>query len=1165
VHDNAPHAVPCGFENPPGAQFCGTCGQQLAITCGRCGTEVSAGFRFCTACGNALTDTQSHHVKPIAADADVIATAGRGKAVREIRPEEAPSERRLVSVLFCDLENFTGLAESLDPEEVRDILSRYFEAAREIVARYGGTIEKFIGDAVVGVWGTPVAREDDAERAVRAALDIVTAVAGLRSAALPKPLAARAAVATGESAVVLGLENQGMVAGDIMNTAARLQAAAKPGSVLINDATRRATASVITARPAGTQRLKGKATPVHTWRVLRPVEPARLTADQHSPLVGRRRELEDLIKAFYGVKRSGRGRLVSLVGIAGIGKTRLVREMARRLRVRHTAVAWYAGRAPWHGAGTAFAPLAEMARHALDIGAAEASAVSIRKLRGGLEDLIADERERDWLLPRLMVLIDPDNEGDYAREELFAAWGRLFEVQAERRPVVMVVEDAQRADPALLDFVEHLVTAAFDRPMLVVTLARPELLEQRPGWGAGLRNFSSLHLGRLTGGEITQLLAGLAPGLPKAAATRIVRRADGVPLYAVEIARMLDGRQAGVRGGSGDEALPTSLHALIAARIDGLGEAERSLLMSAAVLGRRFTTAALASVAGTDAEESRQSVERLLRQEMLTRDRDIPVGAVPQLAFQEQLVRDVAYRTLARAERQRRHLRAADYLEGLNDEELVEQVGDHLLKAFQADPAHAQAAAIADRARPALVRAARRARALHAPERALEHLNDALTMVVDDGERAAILEDAAAAAQAAGSFDVAERDLRSLVRLRTKLGDRAGAARASARLAGLFLVTQRNDAAVGEVEAALVGLGDAGSDDAAGVELASQLARTHLVRGDIPKAADWAERALGSAVRLDLPAVATDALITRGAARVQMGEEAAGIDDLNEAIARCSASGMLGLELRARNNIAWLLAPDDPRRTLDAAREGYEIARQKNLRDWATQLASVAVVAGVDTGEWDWALATIKELQPAPMSEAHRIDIAATHTILRSLRGTASPGRPLKDLGHLPADLDPQVHALTEYAQAWVAFTAGRYRAATGLARQAAEAAVGVNRHAALVLAARAALWARDAKELAGLLDLLRAGSVPGRATACGLRTLEAGAAALSGGAGANARYRNAIAGWEDLQLPLPLLLAIVERKTFLSGSGEPAAKADTGRELAERLGARGLKRLLDG
>ena len=293
-----------------------------------------------------------------------------------------------------------------------------------------------------------------------------------------------------------------------------------------------------------------------------------------------------------------------------------------------------------------------------------------------------------------------------------------------------------------------------------------------------------------------------------------------------------------------------------------------------------------------------------------------------------------------------------------------------------------------------------------------------------------------------------------------------------------------------------------------------------------------------------------------------MGEESAGLDDLNEAIARCSANGMLGQELRARNNVAWLLAPDDPRRTLDAARDGYEVARQTKVQDWATQLASVAVVAAIDTGEWDWALATIKDLQPAPMSQAHRIDIAATHTILRSLRGTPGPARPLKELGHLPADLDPQVHALTEYAQAWVAFTGGRYPAAAALARQAAEAAVGLNRHAALVLAARSALWARDARALASLLDPLRAESVPGRATAFGLRTLEAGAAALSGEARAKAHYRGAIAGWEGLDLPLPLLLTLAERKTFLAGAATAGGNEQAAR-LVERLGAKGLKRLV--
>ena len=1153
----APHPTACGFENPPGAQFCGSCGQPLALTCRRCGTEVPAGFSFCTACGSPMTGGPSHHLQPAETGirADPLGAVAEERA-SHAETGSAPSERRLVSVLFCDLEDFTGLAEALDPEEVRDVLSRYFESAREIVARYGGTIEKFIGDAVVAVWGSPLAREDDAERAVRAALEIVAAVTTMRSAAFPRALAARAAVATGESAVVIGLADQGMVAGDIMNTASRLQAAAESGSVLINDATRRATAAVITARPAGKRRLKGKAAAVHTWRAIRPTAPARRVGALEAGLAGRARELDELIASFDAVRRSGQSRLVSVVGVAGIGKSRLVREVERRLQGRTAPIAWFVGRAPWQGAGTAFAPLSEMARRALAIADGDASEVVGRKLRSGLSDLGGSDDERAWIEPRLAVLLDPDAEGDYAREELFAAWGRLFEVVAQRSPVVLVLEDAQRADATLLDFVEYFINAARERPVMVLTLARPELLELRPSWGAGLRNFSSLHLERLPNEEITQLLAGLAPGLPKTVVTRVVRRADGVPLYAVEIARMLQD------GSVGDETVPTSLHALIAARIDGLGDSERSLLMSAAVLGRRFTTDALAAVAETDPASMARSVERLLRQEILARDRDDRGAARGQLAFQEQLVQDVAYRTLARAERRRRHLRAADHLETLDDEELVEMVADHLLKAFRADRMHAQAAAIADRARPALVRAARRARALHAPERALEHLNDALSMVVDDVEKAALLEDAAAAAQAAARFEVAERDLRSLVQLRTSLGDRAGAARATARLAGLLLVTQRNDAALGEVEAALVGLGAAGADDPAGVELAGQLARTHLLRGDVSKAAEWAERALESASRLDLPIVATDALITRGAARVQMGEQKSGIDDLNEAIARCSANDMLGLELRARNNIAWLLAPDDPRRTFDAARQGFEVGRKKRVHDWAAQLASVAVVAAVDTGEWDWALSTLKELDGELLSPAHRIDIAASHTILRSLRGVPDPAGPLKRLGIIPADIDPQVRALAEYAQAWLAFVRGRFSSAAALAGQAADGAIGFNRHAALLLSARSALWAGDQGGAEGVLNRLSDEPMAGRATTAGMQTLQAGVAALAANsATARAGYRRAISGWRRLDLPLPLLLALLERDALLPGARSDQSRDEVA-QLLERLGARGLKRL---
>ena len=1148
MHTTLGHETPCGFENPPGAQFCGSCGQPLRTTCPSCGTEVSAGFSFCTTCGSPMPAGGRHAGVSEGTPAAYIST-----------PAATSSERRLVSVLFCDLVEFTGLAESLDPEEVRDILSRYFESAREIVARHAGTIEKFIGDAVVAVWGSPVAREDDAERAVRAALEIVEAVAGLRSGASAQPLAARAAVATGESAVVIGLADQGMVAGDIMNTASRLQSAAAPGTVLMNDATRRATVSAVTARPAGNQHLKGKSAPVHTWRAIRPAAGRRSSQASEPPLAGRERELEELASAFRGVGRIGRSRLVSVVGVAGIGKSRLVRELEHRLRERSPRLAWYIGRAPWSGAGTAFAPLAEMARKAFRIAETDASEVARRKLTAALPDITSDDAERAWLEPRLGVLLDPDVEEQFGRDELFAAWGRLFERLAERAPTVLVFEDAQRADAALLDFVEYLVEATRTRAMLIVTLSRPELLETRAYWGAGLRNFTSLHLDKLPDSDVTRLLTDLAPDLRRGIVTQVVERADGVPLYAVEMSRMLQdvSPAAGTRGA---DTVPTTLHALIAARIDALAPAERSLLLSAAVLGRRFTTGALGAVAETDQASLARSVDRLLRQEILVTAQDAPAGARGQLKFQEQLVQDVAYRTLARADRRRRHLLAAQYLEGLDDEELVEMVADHLVKAHRADPAHEEAAGIADRARPALVRAARRARALHAPERALGLLDDALAMVSDDGERATILEDAAAAAQAAGRAEISERHWRRLIELRTALGDRAGAARATARLASLLLVIQRYDAALGEVETALDTLGDEDPDDTAAVELAGQLARAHLLRGGFAKAVGFADRALGSARRLGLIPVATDALITRGTARMQMGEQAAGIEDLNEAIAQCAAHDLLGLELRARNNMAWALVADDPRRTVETARKGFEIGRQKSIRDWAVQLASVALPAAVDTGDWDWALAAIGDLELEPMSPAHRLDIAATHSILRALRGTPDPAKPLTQLGAIPPDTEPQLRALADVAQAWIAFLRSRYARAADLARAAADSSIGFNRHAALVLCARAALWGGDGRRLERAMATLRDEPMAGRSAAASVRTLEAGADALAGRtAAARAAYRAAVAAWRELALPLPLLLTLIERETLLRPTA--AGRSEAAR-LIDRLGAGGLRRL---
>ncbi|HEX6655127.1 MAG TPA: adenylate/guanylate cyclase domain-containing protein, partial [Candidatus Limnocylindria bacterium] len=947
---------PCGFNNPPGARFCASCGQALQVVCLNCGTPLPAGFSFCTSCGTPVTALHP--------------ASGPGVAHQLPQPI---AERRLVSVMFCDLVDFTGIAERLDPEEVRDLLSRYFEAAREVTARYGGTIEKFIGDAVMAVWGTPVAHEDDPTRAVRAALEIVEAVAHMRPPGASTALAARGAVATGESAVMIGVEGQGMVAGDIVNTASRLQSVADPGTVLINEATRQATVGAIVARRAARRRLKGKAEPVPSWRAIRvQVETSR---SLHEPtLVGRERELEDLEAAVDAVVRAGRSRLLSVIGIPGIGKSRLARELVGRLQRRRDPVTLLLSRAPGETEATPFGPLADVVRQQVRIGPLDGAEVAKRKLAASLRD-IENEAERAWLEPRLQVLVDPTAEVGGDREELFAAWRRYLELLAARAPVVFMLDDAQRAENGLLDFIEHSAQVIGDRPLLFITLSRPELLERRPNWGAGVRNFSSLHLDRLDDGELRTLLTDLAPALAPRLITQVVGRADGVPLYAVELARMVEGSQS--KGVAESRAVPGSLHSLIAARIDGLSPVERQLLLSAAVLGDSFTIAELTAVAELEPAVIRSGVEALMRQEALTRHDPTHPGSAGQLRFHEQLVQEIAYRTLARADRRRRHLAAAAYLERQAQDGNAEEIAGHLLNAYRADASHADAANVAVRANKALVLAAHRATAVHAPERALAHLTAALSLPADETERATLLEGAAAAAQAAGQFQTAERYWRQLIAMRKAAGDRKATALATARLASLLIVQHSNDAALREVHAAQQALGSVDRDDPAGVELAAQLARAYFMRGDANESRTWAERALTSAERLHLDVVATDALITRGTAQMALGNTKAGIRDLNRAIDQCSDGELLALELRARNNLAWLLVGDDPRATLRAARDGFDIGHQKGMRDMALQLASVAVAVAADTGDWDWALDAVAQLDDAAMVPAHLIDLAA--------------------------------------------------------------------------------------------------------------------------------------------------------------------------------------------
>ena len=489
----------CGSGNAETARFCGSCGTRLTASCPSCRADVPVGLRFCNACGSQIPDGDR-----------------RGRP-GEAGPEAGPqSERRLVSVLFVDLEDFTGLTENLDPEDVRNLQARYFEVARSVVAHYGGTIEKFIGDAVMAVWGAPIAHEDDAERAVRAALELVAAVGKLRGAVPGRRLSARAAVCTGEAAVTLGAEGQGMVAGDLVNTSARLQAAAPSNTVLVDDTTRRVVGDPVTFEPALIEALKGKSRAVDTWRAvgLAGERPKGRAAGHSGPFIGRDAQLGELVDLYARCVAERRSRIVSVLGIAGIGKSRLLWEFERHLEALPEVLALHVGRAPAYGEGITFAPVAEMVRRRARINEGTETELARRQLKRTLDEFVPDDVDRRWIEPRLATLLDPGSHAAFERDELFAAWRRFFERVSDWAPVLLVFEDLQWADAALLDFIDHVATWSRAFPIFILTLARPELLDKRPTWGTGHHSFTAIQLEPLRDDQMGELLLGLGPDLP---------------------------------------------------------------------------------------------------------------------------------------------------------------------------------------------------------------------------------------------------------------------------------------------------------------------------------------------------------------------------------------------------------------------------------------------------------------------------------------------------------------------------------------------------------------------------------------------------------------------------------------------------------------------------
>ncbi len=1136
----------CQSDNEDAARFCARCGVHLTQICTRCRQQLTPDARFCASCGQRVE-------------------AGGPVSQAETEPTaepEALAERRQVSVLFVDLAEFTSLAESMDPEDVRSVQSRYFEVARSIVATYGGTIEKFIGDAVMAVWGAPTAHEDDAERAVRAALALVYAVDRIGGAASGMALHARAAVATGEAAVTIGATGQGMVAGDLVNVAARLQSRAPVAGVLVDRTTRDRAVAAGSYRRVGSLALKGRTGRLEAYRATSAEEgPAGGRRGVHAGrMVGRDRELRELTDLLTSVMREGRSRLVSVTGIAGIGKSRLAWELGQWVDRHPDQIAWHDGRAIAYGEGVAFSAVAQMVRRRARIGDGAPPELARRQLQSALEELVRDEAERRWIEPRLATLLAREETTSFDREELFAAWRRFFERISERTPVILVFEDLQWADTGLIDFVEHIATWSKGHPIFMLALARPELLDQRPAWGAGVGSFTAMSLERLPDAAMRELLAERAPGLGHDLLQPILQHAGGVPLYAVEVARMLGDREGTRRSRTPTAAaqiqVPDSLHGLIAARIDSLPAEERRLLLAASVLGSRFRLDALVAAAGGDAARTRERVDALLRRELLTIDEEFSSPGHGELGFVQDLVREVAYHTLAHSQRRTLHLAAARYLEGLDDD-VAEQLAGHLVEAHRLTAPSRGAERLARRAVAALRQAARGALALHAPERALELLGAALRLGEAAGG-AIVLSEAADAARAAGRLEVADEHLRALIAIQTTAGKRREAATSRARLASVMLSAQRNEPALMELEAAMRAIRNWDSD-ASGVALAAELARARTVVGDDRGAIAWADRALLAAQRLNLDAIATDLRVTRGTARFSLGDQEAGLADLRAAIARSQDIGLLNTELRARNNEAWALLGDDPRAAMETARLGLELATTMGLGDIAVPLADIACTAAIETGDWSWALDTMDELTQRVIPDTFRIVLAANAATIRTLRGETGALTSLDALEPLPPDTDRQVIAGVRQARAWAAFVSGRADEARRLALEATAGYVGNDPPYQRALATRAAMWAGERDAVADGVAGLVAGPQWGRATEATLLTMRAGLSAMNGEGDAHVEYRRARAAWDALDLPLQLALCMLDEIRLSADT----TSADELGQLISALGAGGLLPLL--
>lgn len=1107
------------------------------------------------------------------------ATPSALSARAPVAPTLLREERKFATILFADIVDSTALGEREDPEVVRALVTHAFERLADVAESHGGTLEKFIGDAILAVFGVPVTHEDDPERAVRAALEMQDALDG-------ETLSLRIGIEAGEVLVDLdrvGGSRDRMLTGDAVNVAARLQQRAEPGSVLVGPTVHAATTHTVAYRALPPLEVKGKARPLAAWEAvrMRTARGERAALGVEARLVGRDDELALLERTFRWVCAERRPALVTILGSAGVGKSRLARELGHRLGEVDPTARMKQGRCFAYG-NVSYSALAEAVKAECEIHEDDSPETVAEKIARKADELFGDRE----LAPHLQALVGADEGPALSREDLFDAWRRFLERNAARSPLVLVLEDIHWADDGLLDFIDHLADWA-QGPLLVLTLARPELLERRPTWGGGKRNYSAIYLEPLTRAETRELLVDLlAEDLPDELAKSVVERSEGNPLFAEEIVRMLIDRGVlrptgtggwDVTDGSAEVEIPRSVYGLISARLDSLPADEKALLQDASVIGRLFWVGAVARLAGRDPGETQALLGRLRVKEIVLPHEPAAFSGEQEFAFRHVLIRDAAYESLPKSQRSERHLavaRWADEQAGERREELAELLASHYVQALR----YLDELGVRDDPRPIAEReglrwaraAGERALRLWQQHEAVRWLRIALELTQRVGlandELAALWEAYATAGEEAVPYREVASALQSALELYEALGRDRDAGRIEAHLAYVAQQLGELEDVLPWAERALARLEPLGDSRDLAVALhvlgwyEFRTVRFEEAEAHLRRALEMAERIGDTVVRAH--SVVSLAFVYQ---QTQRGDESLAL--FEDALALAREAGDLSLLLRVLVHIEGALEEfrGDYQRAIELAHEGLEVAQRAGNtanRAWTAQMLSDLML---DLGRLDeseaWAAQSLEAAQAVgdPLVVGYSLERAA---YVHVLRGDPDRAERVLEEARPVIDENPE-----PWLQGWPPLIAGHIAQARGSDEEAARALTA----GARPLLDRILVWGGknlllecvralvrvgqpgEARPFHDRLAMLAVASVPARAMlawADGLLESDPAAArALLGDASAQFEALG-----NQVELGRCLIdLADVERRA----GADSSASSERAREILEQCGAR--------